>query len=341
MSNKAINKSLKNLIKTVCSSLRIKKSRITKPDFENKIGEFQTKLEEHIKELNGLGNHRIYSEKEGGVILGPMDKRKKELHPNYPKKVTCQTGNLKGKKKSFEVPYFRAVFNDRSRIKIDKLNEDKPEYISLIGYESPLLRQNKQQKLYNCKCDLVGITPPPTTPPQKVICIEGKVNPKSYSTDIVFGLLESFAYGYFANYIYSKHKDDFIKEVKASIDYFEKYKIPIEENLDIAFCLAAPKDYFKAYFLNNNKSKKRKEEAEKILEVFSKFESPKWLGFLVLEPDLKIKDTKPTCFAKIDETRFKPSKSTKKDDEFFIPSFNTELKAKLAKNMVELEDALK
>lgn len=255
-------------------------------DSEHSVRHFMQEIINALDRLHEKNNLRVFDGNSGGVVRGPRLSRAKYESP--------ETGNLLCQEEHFnknklEVPYFRAVFNSSRHVLRGKL--DPKLQIYMIGYESPLMRQKENRKGSRnlsraVSCDLVGLTSD-----NRILCIEGKVNPKNSSTDLVYGLLESFAYGLCANYFLStRYRDHFVKEILACVEEFHpKKEISVdEEKVSAAFSLAAPQKYFAEYFspteLSDRKANKRLGEAEKLLEVLQSIESPEWAGFLVLDP---------------------------------------------------------
>ncbi len=247
------------------------------------VSTFKQEVTSTISELYKADNLRIFDGEAGGVLRGPRKARAQREDKN--------TGNLLCQNKYFtdnklEVPYFKAVFNlPNHSFKASDVT------VRMIGYESPLMRKKREKDNKNISsraisCDLVGLTPD-----DRVLCIEGKVNPHNVATDIVYGILESFAYGVCIEYFVSDQarKELFKKEVRACAAEFHPNGDHIYlDNCSAAYSLAAPIEYFSEYFCPQKITKKRAErrldEASKIVDVLKNIKGPHWGGFLLLRP---------------------------------------------------------
>jgi hypothetical protein len=245
---------------------------------------FKKEITKTVTALNNADNLRIFDDKAGGVLRGPKRSRAKRENKNTGN-LLCQKRYLTANK--MEVPYFKAVFNlPNHSFKASDVT------VQMIGYESPLMRQ-KRRKTDNVtnsvraiSCDLVGLTTN-----HQILCIEGKVKPHNDATDIVYGILESFAYGVCVDYFLSAphHEEMFVEEVLACVAEFHPIRERIRlENCTAAYSLAAPIEYFSEYFdpqnLTKEKADKRLAEAKRLMEVLKGIDGPKWAGFLMLKP---------------------------------------------------------
>ena len=274
-------------------------------------------------------NLRIYDLNNGGVLRGPSG-RCGNLELNG--KVLC--ARKQENKNNQEVAYFRAVFNTpghRFGIK------DGDTAIKLIAYEAPLARKkndanNTDIKSRSVACDLIGLTST-----GQILCIEGKLNPKGRQTDMVHGLLESFAYGVCMDFLSEEEvrREELIKEIDACVGKFHNGSAPHSCNLKqpqvgkVAFSLAAPEKYYKEYFTESLLSprfvKKRLKEAQTLLELFQvqEFKTPTWAGFMIFQPS-------ECSFSKTD-----------KGEEYVEPNFDPALTdVRLVKTIEELSAAV-
>jgi len=245
---------------------------------------FKEKVTQCLIALDKEGNLRVFDGEDGGVIRGP-----KRSRANRENKQTgsllCQERYLDDDK--LEVPYFKAVFNLTDHSFVIKETNSK---VHLIGYESPLMRKRNENtnpgiSSRAISCDLVGLTSD-----QRVLCIEGKVKPHNASTDIVYGILESLAYGVCVDYFISeRNMDSFTKEVQGCAKEFHTDIQGIcWKKMTAAFSLAAPKYYFSEFISPQHqtpkKAEKRLDEASQLVDVLCELDGPKWEGFLILEP---------------------------------------------------------
>jgi hypothetical protein len=273
------------------------------------VEKFRVDIWTRMSDLNNANNLRVFDGKKGGVLRGNAYSRKRNQDPETGN-VLCSKKRFKGN--SLEVPYFQAVFNSLSRrIEFDE------QSIQLVGYETPLMRKkaeksNDVSKGRYISCDLLGITDC-----NQALCIEGKVNPKAQETDIVYGILESYAYGVCVEYLISEHSSDFTQEVKLCVnDYKCKLKIDDDREFTSAFSLAAPRSYFREYFFCEKHAENQYiGQVSKILEYCAqsnstKSNSTKWYGFLVFqtpckEESFEKKDPRNTKDEKKVELQFK------------------------------------
>ena len=284
------NSYLQTLIKAVRSEFKN-----TTPQLPTAITAFKQAITDKLKVLSAGNNLRIYDGQEGGVVRGP--KRDRQTCEN------AESGNLLCQEKYFtdcilEVPYFRSVFNLPAHT--FALNTTPDLTVRLIGYESPLMRKktdrmNGEISSRAISCDLVGLTSD-----NRILCIEGKVKPHNPATDIVYGLLESFAYGVCVEYFLAEenYHASFCKEVGGCLSEFHPNACGFnEDKLTAAFTLAAPREYFAEYFNPTQNQKKtarahrnlikkvesQLSEAKQILAAFKENEGPAWAGFLIME----------------------------------------------------------
>ena len=143
-------------------------------------------------------------------------------------------------------------------------------------------------------CDLIGLTSD-----SRILCIEGKVKPYNPATNIVYGLLESFAYGVCVEYFLSdeSRRASFEQEVQFCLRDFhgQAEVLNSKVKLPAAFTLAAPREYFAEYFNPTQTGTGKKHEnlieqvksqlieAEQLLTAFHTIEGPKWAGFMIMD----------------------------------------------------------
>ena len=310
---------LQTLIKAVRSELEN-----TSPQLPTAISAFKKAITDTLKELSKGNNLRIYDDTNGGVVRGPKNSRST--------KEDSTTGNLLCQKQyltdnKLEVPYFRSVFNLPAHT--FALNTTPDLTVRLIGYESPLMRKktdrmNGEISSRAISCDLVGLASD-----NRILCIEGKVNPHNQATDIVYGLLEGFAYGVCVEYFLSEkeRRASFCKEAGGCLSEFHPNAHGFNEGeLTAAFTLAAPREYFAQYFNPTQTGTERahrnlKEKietrltgAEQLLAAFEMSEGPAWAGFLIMEPPCTIssfdaRNGRTIAGKKYCEPHFKPESS--------------------------------
>lgn len=281
---------LSELIKDVRRTFRTKDS-----DLKIAVTKFEDSITAKLRELSEAENLRIYDGEDGGVLRGPKGSRSnREIRKT--RNLLCQKQYLDAGR--LEVPYFRALFNSPGHEFTP--SADPGQIIRLIGYESPLMRKregNKNPEISSrtISCDLVGLTCE-----NQILCIEGKVNPHNPATDIVYGLLESFAYGVCVDYFLSEEKlrSEFENEVRACVKEFNGTDMEgLEKSkLTAAFSLAAPKEYFAEYLdpkqMTKRKSERGLREARRLLGVFEG-NGPAWAGFLIMEPTCCVESFEP------------------------------------------------
>ena len=283
----------KSYLQTLIKAVRLECEN-TSPQLPTAIRAFKKAITDNLKKLSDGDNLRIDDDKNGGVVRGPKKSRST--------KENCTTRNLLCQKQylddeKLEVPYFRSVFNLPAHT--FALNTAPDVTVRLIGYESPLMRKktdrmNGDINSRAISCDLIGLTSD-----NRVLCIEGKVNPHNQSTDIVYGLLESFAYGVCVEYFLSekKRRAAFCNEVGGCLSEFHPKPHGFNEGeLTAAFTLAAPREYFVQYFNPTltgseraRRSLKKKVEtrlagAGQLLAAFEESQGPAWAGFMIMEP---------------------------------------------------------
>lgn len=262
------------------------KFRCEDHELNTSVVEFRLKIRDKLATLKKENNLRIFDKIRdiylGGALRGNRNSRQ-IYEINNPCRILVRTAYFE--KKSLEVPYFRAVFNTRDRAIVNPAEVDSP--IRMVAYEAPLMRQNKGRNSRAVSCDLIGISAD-----NCVMCIEGKVRPECRATDIVYGLLEGFAYGVCIDYYLSDfdYRVLFEHELQACWSEFQSAPFNINTNeLTAGFALAAPKEYFSDYFtdrvMTRLKANRRMEEAERLLEIFNNIGmSPVWKGFLICDP---------------------------------------------------------
>jgi hypothetical protein len=264
-------------------------------DLKASVNEFRKEIRNKLDELKHDDNLQIYHTTHrdislGGVLRGNRRSRQRN-ETKSPCKVLVQKKTFnKTKPDSLEVPYFRAAFNVKDRTLVDASADDSP--IRIVAYEAPLMRQKKGRNSRAVSCDLVGLSSE-----NGVTCIEGKVNPLNRATDIVYGLLESYAYGVCVDYYLSdsEHSCRFENELRACCEEFHPghSNIPTDKALTAAFALAAPESYFNEYFthprMTPQKAHRRLEETERLLKTFKTIEkSPTFNGFLICDKPCKL-----------------------------------------------------
>lgn len=249
-------------------------------DLELAINKFIDEIHGTLKILSENNNLKVYDNEKGkgGIIRGPMASRAKyEIKENG--NLRCNRMNRDLSK--LEVPYFRAVFNSNKHTL--NVGTDSAPTIRLIGYEAPLMRKRKGDKNIEIgsravSCDLIGLSPD-----NHVWCIEGKVKAESNSTDMVYGILESFAYGICLQFVLKNHPDKIKNEVEQCLKEFHGKEMNQGQKLSAKYALAGPRDYF-CEFLKEEKHKSLS-EAQMLLNVlnskFSPDSRPAWGGFLV------------------------------------------------------------
>jgi len=221
---------LVGLIQPILTEIRQKK-------FNDKtINNFKKDIIRNLEKLSQTNDLRIFDNKEGGILRGPVKSRKK-----YEKgtELLCDPNFMehgRGKKPS-EVPYMKALFNAR---KIDRFD--------LIAYETPLMRKktkkkNKEISGRSVSCDLLGLD----RARNELCCIEVKTVPDTNTTFVPYALLEGFAYAVCLNWISENNFDELMKEVEFCCNSFG-IKPLLEKPSKISFAIAAPyDDYFQPY----------------------------------------------------------------------------------------------
>ena len=255
-------------------------------DLKTPVNVFRLEIRARLDKLKHENNLRIFHNCRGNSLGGVLRGNRGSRLKNETKgscKVLVQTRYFDTG--SLEVPYFRSAFNVKDRSLLYAIADDSP--IRIVAYEAPLMRQKRGRSSRAVACDLVGLSSD-----NGVICIEGKVNPEGRATDIVYGLLESYAYGVCVDYYLSdpNHRCLFEKELRACCDEFHPghSNIKTDKDLTASFALAAPESYFSEYFtpqiMTPRKATRRRQEAERLMETFKKIEkSPTWKGFLICD----------------------------------------------------------
>lgn len=324
---------LSELIRKVRSEFKIRPSNL-----DTLIKVFKKAIVEKLDELYKAGNLRIYDDNHGGVVRGPKRSRQRNHRENQNGVLLC---NITKFNNCHEVSYFRAVFNlPRHSFNITTKTE-----VRLIGYESPLMRKvidtsNPDINARTIACDLIGLTSD-----NQVLCIEGKVKPHSRATDIVYGLLESFAYGVCVEYFLSdeNRRASFEQEVQFCLRDFhgQAEVLNSKVKLPAAFSLAAPQKYFDQYFNPTQTGTKKKPgnlieqvknqliEAQQLLNAFHAIGGPKWAGFMIMEL--------PCTSSSLD----KQNERTFKEKTYVEPHFKSEpFKIDLAWDISELRNLI-
>lgn len=317
---------LSELIRKVRLEFKIRPSNL-----DTAIKVFKKAIVEKLDELYKAGNLRIYDDNHGGVVRGPKRSRQTSHCEDKNGVLLCDRANFDG---CVELSYFRAVFNlPRHSFKITAKSE-----VRLIGYESPLMRKKRGRNSRATACDLIGLTSD-----NRILCIEGKVKPHRPATDIVYGLLESFAYGVCIEYFLAEEnrQAEFKKEVQACLNEFHPNTNGFNEGkLTAAFTLAAPREYFAQYFepthpMTKGKAKKRLSEAGQLLTAFEKIKRHDWAwaGFMIMEP--------PCTSSSFDKQNERTFEEKTKENTYVEPHFKSEpFKVDLAWDISELKDNL-
>jgi len=275
---------LSELIGIVRSKLKIMPSGL-----ETAINDFRTAITDTLDKLSNDDNLRIYDDNHGGVVRGLKRSRRVGRREDDKGILLCDISKFK---KCAEFSYFRAVFNlPRHSFKMTDNSE-----VRLIGYESPLMRKKRGRSSRATACDLIGLTSD-----SRILCIEGKVKPYNPATNIVYGLLESFAYGVCVEYFLSdeSRRASFEQEVQFCLRDFhgQAEVLNSKVKLPAAFTLAAPREYFAEYFNPTQTGTGKKHgnlisqliEAEQLLTAFHAIEGPKWAGFMIMDTPCTIK----------------------------------------------------
>jgi len=232
-------------------------------------------------------NLRICDKTEGGMLRGPKRSRlKRENKGAGNLHLLCQEEYLHQSK--LEVPYFRAVFNTNNHV-LNIRRAASEQAVRLLGYEAPLMRKCRKVTKTGVSgrevaCDLVGLEPG-----NRLLCIEGKVSARPDATDIVYGILESFAYGVCLQFVLEDgaRRRQLREEVKVCLNEFHPGE-PVSAGADLsaAYSPAAPAEYFREYVhpcrLSTEKARKRLDEAERLLNSLKTLRAPAWAGFLLL-----------------------------------------------------------
>lgn len=247
------------------------------PDLNATVDKFRNGIINRLRALHDEDNLRIFASGGGGIIRGAKGSR--ITRENREKgTVLCQEARLTD---GNEVPYFRAVFNLQDHT--FTIGDNPQSIVRLIGYESPLMRKKRESGSRTLSCDLVGLTSD-----DRVLCIEGKVNPNNELMDIVYGLLESYAYGVGVDFFLAEEgcRELFKREIRDCLKEFHPKAGEFDGNkLTAAFALAAPREYFGAYFaraqMGNGKARRCLCEVEELLSAF-RGGGPEWSGFLIM-----------------------------------------------------------
>lgn len=308
------------------------------PALNDAINGFRTAITDTLDKLSNDDNLRIYDDNHGGAVRGPKRSRQRNHRENQNGVLLC---NITKFNNCHEVSYFRAVFNlPRHSFNITTKTE-----VRLIGYESPLMRKvidtsNPDINARTIACDLIGLTSD-----NQVLCIEGKVKPHGRATDIVYGLLESFAYGVCVEYFLSdeNRRASFEQEVQFCLRDFhgQAEVLNSKVKLPAAFSLAAPQKYFDQYFNPTQTGTKKKPgnlieqvknqliEAQQLLNAFNAIGGPKWAGFMIMEL--------PCTSSSFD----KQNERTFKEKTYVEPHFKSEpFKVDLAWDISELRNLI-
>lgn len=315
------------------------------PALNDAINGFRTAITDTLDKLSNDDNLRIYDDNHGGVVRGPKRSRQRNHRENQNGILLC---NITKFNNCHEVSYFRAVFNlPRHSFNITTKTE-----VRLIGYESPLMRKvidtsNPDINARTIACDLIGLTSD-----NQVLCIEGKVKPHGRATDIVYGLLESFAYGVCVEYFLSdeNRRASFEQEVQFCLRDFhgQAEVLNSKVKLPAAFSLAAPRKYFDQYFNPPKTGTKKKHgnlieqvenqliDAKKLLKAFHDIHAiggPKWAGFMIME--------QPCTGSSFDKQNERTYKEKTKEKTYVEPHFKSEpYKVDLAGDIRELRNLI-
>ena len=308
------------------------------PALNAAINDFRTAITDTLDKLSNDDNLRIYDGQHGGVVRGSKRSRRVNHREDKNGVLSCDITKFHN---CHEVSYFRAIFN----LPVRSFNLNANSEVRLIGYESPLMR--KVTNLRNIDfisrtvaCDLIGLTSD-----NQVLCIEGKVKPHGRATDIVYGLLESFAYGVCVEYFLSdeNRRASFEQEVQFCLRDFhgQAEVLNSKVKLPAAFSLAAPQKYFDQYFNPTQTGTKKKPgnlieqvknqliEAQQLLNAFHAIGGPKWAGFMIMEL--------PCTSSSFD----KQNERTFKEKTYVEPHFKSEpFKVDLAWDISELRNLI-
>ena len=269
------------LNKEISSVLRVIREKKSQKKIPAAIGSFKRNIETCLKTLQPK-NLRVYDGKQGGALCGPIKTRKRlEDAQASSLKLRCDKKYLEHGRggKASEVPYMRALFNERA------LGPYK-----IIAYETPLMRKknknNPDIKGRAISCDLLGINK------TELCCIEVKTVFDTGATVLPYALLEGFAYAVCLNWLLRNEKTALLNEIDLCC---ERAKfLPPSKIAKVTFAIAAPhKDYFAPYVTEKNidgrthsKTWFRKRNNEtKILESLPIIKNM-FAGYLVLEPGI-------------------------------------------------------
>lgn len=202
----------------------------------NEIIDLKNLMEKRLNDLQNADNLRVYDQ-DGGILRGPIRSRKRFKLKH---KLLCHERFMtKGSgKTSSEVPYMRALFNDRVMDGYD-----------IIAYETPLLRKKRERKDGRAlSCDLLGFKN------KELCCIEVKIVPDNAATNLPYALLEGFSYAACLDWLIRNHSHEINQELSLCCNSFG-FPIPSTVVDKATFAIAAPKiDYFKAYAIKKFKN---------------------------------------------------------------------------------------
>jgi hypothetical protein len=166
------------------------------------------------------------------------------------RKVSSATVSIKGidSKGNFkrEDALSRAMFNSRTLNVYPPAGSISEHHEhEMIAYEAPLLRPPTKRLAGLPRCDVVAVT----SDPFRITAVEVKVDEKnSTSTNLDYGLVESWLYGYLLALRAYKKLGNLILEIDHCRKYYLKessgaFSIDASD-LEIRFALAAPDYYF-------------------------------------------------------------------------------------------------
>ena len=301
---------LNTLIESFMQYLR--KNGINGPFLQNEWNKFQKGIEDIFFQLKRTDNLKLHHKKDGGILRGDIDTRKKEQEVwkhNVFSELSCLEENLKS-----EIGYTRALFNNQL-IKIEIEGKKETKNLHLIAYEAPLLRKkcgklNKNISNIFAKCDLIGLNN------NSLFAIEVKTNPDNNSTFLPYALVASFAYGYYLNcHVQDDNLLQLNSEIQLCLEQFRRIsKIKLYDSYKVKYIVAAPRSYYNSYFHGEKKNKKwynlRLNETKKIESFLPKRNKsfPKFGGYLLI--DKNSEDV-------VDQSNF--------DSQNCIPNFNSPL----------------
>jgi len=300
---------------------------------DNLFNRFVENLEKVRADLRRTSVLSIHDPEKGGVLRGNYQNRSYEIRAldgavewiACPKKqMVYNKGNLPS-----EVAFCRGIFNLQHRTLTVHGQSFKYE-VRLVAYEAPLLRKKYAQVKDGpvsdraMRCDLVGIVG------NELWAIETKTN-VSETTDVAYGMLEAFAYGYLLQQ-HKKYKNEFAEELSLCYRHFHPDVCPPKKVEKVRAFLAAPASYYREYLglgskMTPEKARRRLLEAKivNLMIDYSRKKEPQFGGFIVF-------DHEPTDLV---------GRAIEGDDDLIIPIFNRPLQqVELYPNTFELEKSL-